>query len=886
MFNAIFSIVITPIVQILEFFYTLIYEITDNEGIAVIGLSFVVTLFTLPLYMVAETWQDTERKIQDKLSVRVKKIKAAFKGDEQYMMLGVYYKQNHYHPLMALRSSFSIIIQVPFFMAAYSFLSNLPALKGVSFLFVRDFGNPDATFKIGSFAINVLPIAMTLINIVSGAIYSKGHKISEKLQIFGMAAIFLVLLYNSPAGLVVYWTMNNILSLVKNIFYKLKNPKKVLYIILCLFSAFLVVFGFCVDSKKVVKIVLVFLGLFLPCVPYLIGLWNKFVEFVLPDEGNFPIFIFSAIVLALTAGFAIPSMLIESEPVQFSFVENVASPFVFLRATFYQAFGFFILWPVCLYFLFSKRTKKGFAVLFSVLAVLGMANTFLFSEDYGPITAELYFMTEQTFMPTLPKLLLNIAVLVVLSILVVLALKKIPKIYNSIAIVFILSLFTIGIKNSVSINSAFKKMEPPITKEKVEPMYHLSKTEKNVVVIMQDRLFMPYINDVFAENPNFSKQFDGFTFYRNAISMGHLTMLGSVGIFGGYDFTPYEINKRDTETIQSKHNKALLTMPVLFHDAGYDVYVSGLPYENFFEYPITNMYKDYPYVNRQETRGMYSDLWYKEHNVEKVQYIAKLIKRNFIWFSLFKMLPPVARRYFYHGEWWLSYSEYDEGFPRFLDNYSELEYLPLLFDAESEKGSLVLIANETTHEPIVMQAPDYLPWQPVEDFDKGSTKNAMYCTTYAVIREFAKFFEYLKNEGIYDNTKIIIVSDHGASTKDADFTERPKDILPEDYVCTIFVKEFGSHGDFKEDMTFMTNADTPYLATKNVIENAKNPFTGNPLEVEDKNDYVKISSATAQSTRIRNDKKYLVRDDEWFTVCDDIYKAENWKWLKSGDNSK
>ena len=38
------------------------------------------------------------------------------------------------------------------------------------------------------------------------------------------------MLYKSPAGLVLYWTMNNILSLVKNVFYKLKNPIKVLYI--------------------------------------------------------------------------------------------------------------------------------------------------------------------------------------------------------------------------------------------------------------------------------------------------------------------------------------------------------------------------------------------------------------------------------------------------------------------------------------------------------------------------------------------------------------------------------------------------------------------------------------------------------------------------------
>lgn len=186
--------------------------------------------------MVAEDWQDKERKTQAKLKSGIDRIKATFKGDEQYMILNTFYKQNHYSPIMALRSSFSLLIQIPFFLAAYHFLSDLGSLKGVSFLFIKDFGSPDQTFHIGSFSVNILPIAMTIINCCSGYIYSKGHPVKEKIQIYAFAAIFLVLLYNSPAGLDVYWTMNNILSLVKNIFYKIKNPKRVLYILLCVIT--------------------------------------------------------------------------------------------------------------------------------------------------------------------------------------------------------------------------------------------------------------------------------------------------------------------------------------------------------------------------------------------------------------------------------------------------------------------------------------------------------------------------------------------------------------------------------------------------------------------------------------------------------------------------
>ena len=94
-----YNIVIGPLELILEFFFKLVQVITGNIGIAIISLSFIVTLLTLPLYIVAEKWQEKEREIQIKLKPGVDRIKKAFKGDEQYMILNTYYKQNHYHPL-------------------------------------------------------------------------------------------------------------------------------------------------------------------------------------------------------------------------------------------------------------------------------------------------------------------------------------------------------------------------------------------------------------------------------------------------------------------------------------------------------------------------------------------------------------------------------------------------------------------------------------------------------------------------------------------------------------------------------------------------------------------------------------------------------------------
>jgi hypothetical protein len=144
-----------------------------------------------------------------------------------------YYRECDYKPIYALRSSFSILIQIPFFLAAYLFLSNHPDLKGLSFRFIKDLGAPDGMINIAGRTFNLLPIIMTVANCISGAIYSKGHPVREKAQIYALAAVFLVILYASPAGLVLYWAMNNILSLVKNIFYKMRHPLRMLYGIFC-----------------------------------------------------------------------------------------------------------------------------------------------------------------------------------------------------------------------------------------------------------------------------------------------------------------------------------------------------------------------------------------------------------------------------------------------------------------------------------------------------------------------------------------------------------------------------------------------------------------------------------------------------------------------------
>ena len=217
MLSFLYTLAVKPLELIFEIIYVIAYRVTDSHGLTLICLSLAVNLLALPLYMKADEIQAREREKEKKLAPWTKHIKTHFDGDERFMMLQAFYRENDYSPLNSLNSALPLLLQVPFFIAAYHFLSNLSLLKGASFFILGDLGNADGLLTLGGTAINVLPIIMTVINIVSAVVYAGNTSLKDQIQLYVMALVFLILLYPSPSGLVFYWILNNVFSLVKNL---------------------------------------------------------------------------------------------------------------------------------------------------------------------------------------------------------------------------------------------------------------------------------------------------------------------------------------------------------------------------------------------------------------------------------------------------------------------------------------------------------------------------------------------------------------------------------------------------------------------------------------------------------------------------------------------
>ena len=135
---------------------------------------------------------------------------------------------------------------------------------------------------------------------------------------------------------------------------------------------------------------------------------------------------------------------------------------------------------------------------------------------------------------------------------------------------------------------------------------------------------------------------------------------------------------------------------------------------------------------------------------------------------------------------------------------------------------------------------------------------------------------------MYDNTKIIIVSDHGFCLEqypDRIFGKawnndnaNPNDTMY--YNALLLVKDFGETGDIKINDTFMTNADVPAIATKDVIESPINPYTKNPIK-EDKKDEVHIYAGHHWAVEENDGTQF--RKAPYYVVKNDIRNLNNWK---------
>ena len=827
-----------------EFIFFLANNITDDYiGFSIVLLSVAVNVICLPIYNVAEKWQEKERAIQKQLKPKITDIKAVFSGDERYMMLSTYYRQNQYHPIYAMRGMFALLIQIPFFIAAYQLLSSLPILNNSAFWFLKDLGKPDALLHVGDMHINVLPIVMTGVNIIASAIYSKGLGIKEKLQLYITAAVFLVLLYNSPSGLVFYWTLNNIFSLFKNIFYRIKLSKKTWYIITVLCFICFTIITKNSTSKLRPLVIIEFFTVMVMFIPIIWMVASKFLfkntrNTFGDDKIRFSIFLQSAITLFIFLGMVIPASIIANSPQEFVNFENIFNPFTILFYTAIQSIGC-LFWFVCLYKLFQKNVQVAFTFGSIIILVIAILNAYLFQDKYGSINNLLMFSDVGRLRHSLREVVINLAVIGAAGGITffILYLGVLKKFIGTILKILICSFLVIIVISSTTIYKELNTMKSATNAlANSDKAYRISKTGKNIFIFMLDRSMNFFLDPIFESSELVKSEYTGFTVFENSIAFGLSTNFSTPSLFGGYEYIPEKIDARSEELLVDKHNEALSVLPKLFSEHDWCVSFTDPSWLNYSWVPDLSVFKQYNMRAKNiDDNGIYTQDFLKK-DIRRSVPQSKIygIRRNMFYFSLFRILPLEVRRIFYANGMYGSV-----GIPiysaSFMNAYSAIENVTNEIEFVENQDCINIIVNNVTHEPprketVQMIGKDFLIPLAKEYCFNESTENHFYAN-YLAHESCARFFRFLKDNGCWDNSRIIIAGDHGSGgirVKGMNFIDAFAgfDFYPESLIPLIMMKDFDSNGKLNKDYTFMTLADIPALATKDLpVELQKNPFT-------------------------------------------------------------
>lgn len=609
--------------------------------------------------------------------------------------------------------------------------------------------------------------------------------------------------------------------------------------------------------------------------------------------------------MAVLIGLMIPSTLIHSSPEEFIVVGSDVNPISYIRYTALVSAGFFVVWLGVFYMLASPFGKKLMERSIWMLCGISVADYMWFGKGYGILSSKLTY--EANFNNSIWEIMLNLCILVaVLTVMLWIWSKKpdILRVVGAAAVIAMVGMSSVNVVQSNRIiTEKMGQMEPPPTK--VESLFKLSRTGKNVVVLMMDRGVSEFIPYLFEEKPELQEQFSGFTYYPNTLSFGCHTNMGLPAVFGGYEYTPLEMNKRNKESLESKHNEAVKMMPVLFRDHGYDVTMCDPTYAGYDWIPDLSIFDEYPDVQTHITMGHYNHFG-ETGAADNV----KTMEHKFLYYSIFKAAPVLLHEYLYDSG---SYQNIDQPARQFLestlksygindafqDSYNVLKSLPGLTEITSEpENTFMMMCNDTTHSPQLLQMPDYEPRMYVDNAAYDTARSVRrdsqgneivmpeplqlqhYHCHMASFLEIGKWLDFLRENGVYDNTRIILVGDHGYFLhlkQELEFGDGwDEDILY--YNPLLMVKDFDADSGFRTDETFMTNADVPTLATAGLIENPENPFTGNRIDSEAKEKGVFYLLASHHSDVSTNNGNTFMAD-RWLEVHPDMKDKANWNYV-------
>ncbi len=204
-----FDIIAQPLLVCLKFFYRYLH----NYGYAIILLTLLIKLLFWPLTHKSYVSMKAMKKLQPKMQ----KIREKYKDDKEKMNQEVM-QMYRTHKVNPIGGCLPMVLQIPVFFALYRLLYSSIAIRHAPFLWwINDLAAPDR-FPVGV-QIPYLGDGLPILTVLMGMSMFAQQKMSptggdpkmEKMMMM-MPVVFTIFFVNFPSGLVLYWLVNNILS--------------------------------------------------------------------------------------------------------------------------------------------------------------------------------------------------------------------------------------------------------------------------------------------------------------------------------------------------------------------------------------------------------------------------------------------------------------------------------------------------------------------------------------------------------------------------------------------------------------------------------------------------------------------------------------------------
>jgi YidC/Oxa1 family membrane protein insertase len=225
--------ILSPLETLFKWLLRIFYKLIPNYGVAIILLTLLVKLVLFPL-----TKKSSEMSFKmQALAPKIKEIQAKYKDNPTKLNqeMGAMYKKEGHNPMMGC---LPLVIQMPILFAMYNLFNTHFDLRGANFLpgWITDLSLPESVLNFGT-AIPLLGWTslrlLPFIYLGSQLLYGFATKTpdqegnpSMKMMVFAMPIVFFFVLYNVPSGLLVFWIMSNLFTLVQQIILNKYLAKK------------------------------------------------------------------------------------------------------------------------------------------------------------------------------------------------------------------------------------------------------------------------------------------------------------------------------------------------------------------------------------------------------------------------------------------------------------------------------------------------------------------------------------------------------------------------------------------------------------------------------------------------------------------------------------